>query len=158
MSYKNPEDKKAHQQRWREANPEYQKKWREDNPPSQKTMANNKEYRKQWWAANKSKMRDKRKLQAAKRHKRMRIWIDELKKCHGCQNPQCPYPKELPSYCLDFHHVKGEKLFSPGSHTKMSMPQMLCEIEKCTVLCAICHRMETYGNLDASGFKLCVCQ
>jgi hypothetical protein len=54
---------------------------------------------------------------------------------------------------LDFHHIKDKK-FNIAEVSRYG-PKVIQEINKCTILCAVCHRMETCGNLDVSTFKNC---
>lgn len=56
---------------------------------------------------------------------------------------KCKICNEKTPCCLDFHHVDpSNKRFSIGNIVKMriSVEDLLAEIEKCIVLCSNCHR------------------
>ena len=86
---------------------------------------------------------------AAKR----RALLDELKSA-PCMDCGGTFPPE----CMDFHHVRGEKLFSLGHYVNggksdlqmtresahgASRARLTAEIEKCDLVCANCHRIRT---------------
>lgn len=89
------------------------------------------------------------------RRKAVRAMLDGVKSHYGCMNPECVCPKQLPPYALDFHHIDGKEFNLGASSHHSSRRKLVAEVNKCTILCAICHRMETWGDLDASGFPLC---
>lgn len=79
---------------------------------------------------------------AKKRKAELVAWLQELKKTLKCV--RCG---ESDWRCLDFHHRKP----SQKEHGVCQMPyygysktRILKEIAKCDVLCANCHRKETY--------------
>ena len=92
-----------------------------------------------------------------KKHRyNVRTIISNIKTECGCMNPNCLVTWKLDSYCLDYHHIIGIKKFSIGCFgVRVSLADLVAEIRKCTILCAICHRCETWGELDASGFPTC---
>lgn len=50
--------------------------------------------------------------------------------------------REFPSRAMDFHHPDGtEKDFGIGRTRSRSVARLQAEIEKCVVLCAVCHRL-----------------
>jgi hypothetical protein len=106
--------------------------------------------KKAWRLANP----DKDKAAHKRLNERRRQIKDAIKTQYGCMNPACPCEKGIPAYCLDFHHLH-DKLFDIGCHAQKGMKALVAEINKCTVLCAVCHRMEKWGDLDASGFEKC---
>ena len=60
--------------------------------------------------------------------------------CMGCDIKNPPY------YTLDFHHV-GKKEYRIHSLINMGiMDILLYEIQKCILLCAMCHRREHHEN------------
>jgi hypothetical protein len=74
---------------------------------------------------------------------------------YGCQNPACCWQGYVPACCLDFHHLdRSAKQFNIGAALR-GKGRLAKEINRCTVLCAICHRLETWGKLDASTFPRC---
>lgn len=47
---------------------------------------------------------------------------------------------------MEFDHVRGEKRFNIGAlkHGSMFAPRAAEELEKCDLVCALCHRDRTY--------------
>lgn len=78
---------------------------------------------------------------------RVRAWTYAYQRARGCQ--QCG---ETDPVCLQFHHVDGEKTAGVGEMIAYSYPvgDVLDEIDRCTVLCANCHRTEHH---PARGFE-----
>lgn len=70
--------------------------------------------------------------------------IDDLKDqpCHDCGNR---YPPE----CMDFDHVRGDKLFGVSTRRNDSWKRILAEMAKCDLVCANCHRIRTRDRLRA---------
>lgn len=66
--------------------------------------------------------------------------IESLKNapCTDCTN-------SFPPECMDFDHVRGEKLFNIGHMAARTPPLqvILDEIAKCELVCANCHRIRT---------------
>jgi hypothetical protein len=58
------------------------------------------------------------------------------KPCLDCGN-------KFPSCCMDFDHIRGEKLFGITVSGNRKWETVLKEIEKCEVVCANCHRIRT---------------
>lgn len=68
-----------------------------------------------------------------------------VKLTYGCQHPNCTWQGEWHERMLDFHHLDpSTKSFSLAA-AKHPPEGMLEEISKCTILCANCHRMVTFG-------------
>lgn len=72
---------------------------------------------------------------------RLRAWTYAYKRDRGCQRCDEDNPTTL-----QFHHVRGDKDSGVGAMIANSYPEedVLTEVEKCTVLCANCHRKEHY--------------
>ena len=52
---------------------------------------------------------------------------------------------------MDFDHIKGGKIGRVGYLAMSASTEMLlAEIEKCEVVCAVCHRKRTFANKDKS--------
>lgn len=120
-----------------------------------------KEYQKEWRASEEGKQ-SQRKCQINNKRKNYKErdrkinFIANIKLKYGCMNPNCPSSKTLPSCCLDMHHIDSEtKVFSLAAAANRSFKQIFCELRKCTVLCANCHRLVSANKLDASNFKTC---
>lgn len=55
----------------------------------------------------------------------------------------------LPSYCMDFDHVRGVKLINIGAALgawASDIPKLMEEIAKCDIVCSNCHRKRTHGT------------
>lgn len=91
-----------------------------------------------YYKNNKSKYRER----TQNHRKRTKAKIDAMKgkPCADCNNT-------YPPVCMDFDHVKGEKLFDIASYTKfsssMKWQRIQDEIDKCELVCANCHRLRT---------------
>lgn len=79
-------------------------------------------------------------------------WKDAIRLHYGCLNPDCQWVGGWLAYCLDFHHLES-KSFNVSSDT--SLKRAVQEINKCTILCPVCHRMVTNGDLDDKTFPRC---
>lgn len=80
------------------------------------------------------------KRRARIREKEVQAYIREQKtKCSRCS--------ETFHRCLDFHHI-GKKEFNIGEARLrgFSKERVQKEIDKCELLCANCHRKETYAH------------
>lgn len=88
------------------------------------------------------------------RRERLRRVFQKIKADHGCCNPACGWVGPLDPCALDFHHVNPSA--KDGCVSQLaSIRTVVEEARKCTVLCAVCHRLVTWGALDASGFPTC---
>lgn len=68
--------------------------------------------------------------------KRLKQWsVDNMGgKCRKCGYSRC-------IEALEFHHIDpSEKDFTPSQNTNISHERMRSELQKCIMLCAICHR------------------
>lgn len=77
-----------------------------------------------------------------RRRARLRSWANEIKRSRGCS--RCD---EESVACLDFHHSEGGSsnvTISTAITSGWSKKRLLSEIDKCTVLCSNCHRIEHY--------------
>jgi len=76
--------------------------------------------------------------------KERRLLIDSIKLKKGCE--LCGYKKN--PVALDFDHLDPtKKSFTIGTkYTSVALERLTKEIEKCRVLCANCHRIETSRN------------
>lgn len=59
----------------------------------------------------------------------------------------------FPEVCMDFDHVRGEKLFniSTSSCAGFSYDRVMAEIAKCELVCANCHRIRIRNRLGESN-------
>lgn len=86
-------------------------------------------------------------------HRRM---ISEIQLHYGCKNPNCQWTGEFQSCDLDYHHLDGSTKTNQVSWMgTCSIETILAEINKCVVLCAICHRRHHSGLLLLEESMLC---
>jgi hypothetical protein len=79
-----------------------------------------------------------RQNEAARAYARYREWLIEYKS-HPCSDCGGIFPPE----CMDFDHVRGEKLFAIGEGSTVSRERVEIEIAKCDLICSNCHRIRT---------------
>lgn len=96
-------------------------------------------------------IRKARHLVSVRKHERnrrirIRIFLNEYKVSRGCNI--CGFDKHPAA--LDFHHrIQKDKLFSVASwKLRTSNANLLAEIEKCDILCANCHRIKHFEELN----------
>lgn len=72
-------------------------------------------------------------------------WLNSLKsnRCTDCQGV-------FPACCMDFDHVRGEKIKGVGQLLGCTKERVLEEIAKCDLVCACCHRLRTKEQLWAT--------
>ena len=134
MPYKNKEDRKP-------ANKRYYEKHKIKIKVFQKEYGKNPEVRR------------KRSNRSSIRAKKTRAWIASIKESYGCLNPNCNCG-ELKPYHLDCHHINPmAKSFALASSGFRSRKDLIQELNKCTVLCAICHRSVEAGDLLCYDFE-----
>ncbi len=77
-----------------------------------------------------------------KKREDLKQFVDELKSvpCTDCG-------RQPPPYCMDFDHLEGKEIeVSRMVGRGYSKKRVLEEISKCEVVCAVCHRIRTFGN------------
>lgn len=141
--------------RTKEEMADYRRKWREkklkENPNFfsryRKNKGKIKEISKKYYLKNIQNI-------TAKKQSR-RDALNKVKLTYGCCNPNCCWVGPIDSCALDFHHLDASsKSRCVTFFTTASMSKMIEEVKKCTVLCAICHRLERFGVIDAN-FERC---
>lgn len=146
---KDAEKYKQYQKGYRKKNREYfrsyMKEYYKEHP---KTHEVQKGYCADWYRANKDKAKESSKNLYRKRRDE---WCEILAghglkiKCSKCGFDKCVA-------ALDFHHIdpstKNIEFWTifQRKPTPERIQQVLEESEKCSVLCANCHRMEHYSN------------
>ncbi len=145
MPYKDKEQLKAYRVAYHLKNKKKlnatTRKWKADN------AKRHREY------TNKRQRSDEYRADRRLHHDKNKQFVDSVKQKYGCQNPACQSPKSLAPCCLDFHHLdKNTKKFDVGCATTRRRQAILEEMNKCTILCAICHRLVTHKIIDASHF------
>ena len=111
---------------WKDNDKEKSQEWR-DKRKKEKSI-----YDKQWRKDNYDRIRECER----KRLKETKEFVANYKKSHGCAI--CGYNKC--AQALDFHHENDDKDFAIASNMTIGLEKLLAEMEKCTVLCANCHR------------------
>lgn len=151
-------------QRWKEANPDKVAQYNHVTYLNHKDKVNNAS--KEWREANREATqeshrnwnhRNKETLKVGQQRLRTtrRLVLDRIKIQIGCCNPSCGWGKPFESCDLDFHHVnQADKCKSVSGMVGGSIAKLAKEIRKCTVLCAVCHRRVTYGELTGV-FAVC---
>ena len=90
------------------------------------------------------------------RQNKIKELTNVVKLHYGCANPNCVCKSaKLESVCYDFHHIDAHEKCFCISKAGRSLAAVSKEINKCCVLCSNCHRLETYGLLDATNFQRC---
>jgi len=96
-----------------------------------------------WETSNPEKHRANTRKQNAKRYSRWLAIIQYLKAqpCHDCGH-------QLDRREMEFDHVpeRGKKLFNIGCGDVQSIIALLAELEKCDLVCCLCHRKRTKGR------------
>jgi hypothetical protein len=91
-------------------------------------------YQREWYQRNRKKHIQYVRLRKNKHQE----WFRALKKSLVCEICGEAHPA-----CLDFHHLPGKKKaghLSTLVHRGLSKESVVSEMQKCTVLCANCHR------------------
>ncbi len=72
----------------------------------------------------------------------------KLDPCSDCGNTFHPV-------CMDFDHVRGEKLFNISAAKNLAITEetLLLELDKCDLTCANCHRLRTYYRIIDSKLR-----
>lgn len=83
------------------------------------------------------KNREAEKERTAERQRSLYDWYHEMKREYGCSLCDESHPA-----CIDFHHEDGEKDMGVAEmvNNGYSRSRIKEEMEKCTPLCANCHR------------------
>jgi hypothetical protein len=77
-----------------------------------------------------------------KSYERFRAVLRALKAERPCFDCGNIFPPE----CLDWDHVRGEKLFEVGLGWNHAFDKVREEMDKCDVVCACCHRIRTQNR------------
>lgn len=98
------------------------------------------------YLANKEKMIRRAALIRNRRRADLKEMIDEVKRI-PCLDCGISYDDE--SFLMEFDHVRGIKLAGIADLVSQtaSLDLILKEIEKCEVVCCLCHRRRTHSRL-----------
>ena len=103
------------------------------------------EYNRKWNRQHYLKNTAAEKARTSARRNMLKKYIQSLK-----QNKQCFFCTENEPVCLDFHHKNAkEKSFSLANAyvDGLAISKIDCEVKKCVLLCANCHRKVHTGKL-----------
>lgn len=111
------------------------------NGTSSKCKECTKVYAKQHYEQNKEKYATAAKESRKRILQENRIWVRSLKSvpCKDCY-------ETYPYYVMDFDHVRGEKKANVSDLVRgfASRRKIQEEIDKCDIVCAVCHRIRTF--------------
>ncbi len=98
-----------------------------------------KEYRKEHYRNNKQQYYNRNIVQK----ERLGIWIQEYKKYRSCKDCKKSYPYE--PWLMEFDHLDSDlKEMAVSLIARYgSLKKVIKEIEKCDLLCVLCHRKRT---------------
>ena len=154
MPYKNPDYQKIYQKKYRETHKEKFHEYNRNRTKTEIEKIKQIQYNLKYNQTESTK--EKRSKYNAHRTKIRREIISNVKIHYGCQNPSCQSVGQLPSCCLDFHHIDQHSKEFDMIQVCRSFSKIAVEICKCTVLCANCHRLVTKGDLDTTNFTRCL--
>jgi hypothetical protein len=99
-----------------------------------------KKQKNEWYVRNQPSERERLRQQKADNQAVTKEWVNDYKASHGCID--CG---ESDPVCLDFDHIKGNKLapISRMVSNNASLSAIQQEVSKCVVRCANCHRKIT---------------
>jgi len=99
------------------------------------------------YESNKTVVKARAQAWKKEQSRKLRELVRELKNV-PCTVCGVEYPGE--PYLMDFDHQRGDKdmTISMAVNRGWSEKRLLNEIEKCEVVCVICHRRRTYGGSD----------
>lgn len=98
-----------------------------------------------YWNSNKEKHRKEAGARRDKVRNATKSYVLNIAKQNGCVD--C---LEKDPACLDFDHIKGNKIkgISEMCNEGSSLAKVVAEIEKCELRCANCHRKKTAKDFD----------
>ena len=97
------------------------------------------EYQNNYNKLNCVKLRKQNLVKSKQRYEKRRLLIQQLKNkpCNDCGKTYHPA-------CMDFDHVRGEKIKGISRMYSCKLEDLMKEIEKCDLVCANCHRLRTF--------------
>lgn len=150
MPYINPEDRRRYQKQWRDSN--------KDKIAGYNSSDNRREARRKHRITWGEKPDVKQRLAEARRERynKHKAVINHIQMMYGCMNPGCCWAGDFSPCDLDYHHYNPlEKDAVVGQMASCSLATIAKEINKCVVLCAICHRRFHSGLIELSEQMLC---
>lgn len=93
---------------------------------------------------------ERSKKQRKERYEGRKDLMNEIQIHYGCMSPNCKWNDEYKICDLDFHHVDPKNKNAQVSQmASCSLKKIVEEINRCVVLCAICHRRIHAGEENA---------
>jgi hypothetical protein len=104
-------------------------------------MQKKKEWHKRHYEENKEAERARLKASVKRSRERNYSYVNEIKETTPCAD--CD--KHFDAVCMDFDHVRGEKVKDIAKMTNAccTLEAIQEEIDKCDLVCANCHRIRT---------------
>lgn len=105
-----------------------------------------KQYKREWVKRNREQIRERRQIAKSKRSKVLKIKLIQYK---GNKCIQCGLEYNGKNAVgFDFHHINPEeKSFGVGfAMQNRSWERTLEEVDKCVLMCRVCHSVEHYGE------------
>jgi len=113
-----------------------------------RTKSENLARAKAWREANPDRKKALARVSDSKAYTKHMLRVTTVKTAAGCLSGCCGWVGALESQDLDFHHiVPHAKSYNVSGMTKSSDAAFVEEVNKCTVLCAICHRRVERGSV-----------
>ncbi|MBK5243160.1 hypothetical protein [Clostridium sp.] len=137
--------RKCNVEKWRKLNPEKTKESQHRNDEKRKGIYRyNSETRKVWYKNKSDDIEWKTKINNQSNFRRIKVqeYLRDYKIEKGCSD--CGYNEH--HVALQFHHISGVKEINVCN--AKSITQAKKEIKKCIVLCANCHSIRTYNELN----------
>ena len=85
--------------------------------------------------------REGNRISSLARFQRNRVLLAQKK-----SNPCMDCGRQFDPCCMDFDHVRGPKFKGVGQMVTYSEQRLLAEIQKCDLVCAVCHRKRTQSR------------
>ena len=153
MAYTNKQ--KVYHRLWYEKNAERLKEKSKNHYLENKEyyQIHNKRNRLEW--ASRPDVKQKLKEQRQRRYEKHKQIMGDIQLHYGCQNPNCQW-QEFHACDLDFHHYDpNQKQMVVGQMASCSIATIITEINKCVILCAICHRRFHCSLLHLTESMMC---
>ena len=155
MTEAQKEVRRERSRQWVAAHPEKNRAWKDAHPKATKASARAKDARYRAKHQDDAMFKAKRAGHAQRHAQTRRRLVRAVALHYGCQGPGCPCTShQFMPEDVDFHHISDDKHFSLGYVTR-SKARLAAEINKCVVLCAICHRRLHAGRFSAEGLRRC---
>lgn len=108
------------------------------------------QYRRQHYLKNRQKYKDKARAWAQIAGPAYDEFIRKIKDrpCADCR-------QKFHHVSMDFDHVRGNKVKNVAAMRLLSRERVIEEITKCDVVCANCHRIRTFTNLQKKKKAQC---